>query len=198
MASLVGPFTALYAAKFFVQAGASNYRFQRELMQIEAQRQNAYRQASINNDLAHVAQLHVNEEDALDLIRTGHEEFELRQSINREKAARAAQEASLGGAFGRSGQSVDDVARNIDRFGLRALVRKDFNRTVRERSFEQRRRNITLETISKNNQIFSGLQIAPSATGRNLEILSAATSAVIDSQQSIRGVQNNFLGGPNV
>ena len=176
-------FHSLYLAKFLFDAGTSTYQQQLDLQQVEIQRRNAYKQASMNNNLAYIAQLHVNEEDALDLKRHGLDQQELQNSIRREKSKQTAIDASIGGGFGRSGQSVEATQLNIERYGLKALARKDLNREIRERSFRQRKQNIAMEALSKNNALMSGIPIAPAGTGLALQIASSGIQSAIGAKQ---------------
>jgi len=176
-------FEALYLGKFLFDAGTANYQHQLDLQQVEIQRRNAYKQASINNNLSYVAQLHVNEEDALDLKKHGLDRQELQYSIRREKAKQAAIDASIGGGFGRSGQSVQATQLNIERHGFNALARKDLNREIRELSFSQRKQNAANDALSKNNALMSGIPIAPSGTGLALQIASSGMQAAIGAKQ---------------
>lgn len=172
----------LYAAKFLFDAGTAVYQNQLDQQEVQNRTLNAYKQASINNNLATVSQLHVNEEDALDMKKTGLDEFTLKNTIRREKSKQAAIDASLGGGQGRSGQTVEAIQRNISRHGFNALARKDLNREIRERSFEQRRQNIANDTLSRNNALFSNIPTAPSGTGLALQIAGSGIQAAINSQ----------------
>ena len=177
-------FEALYLGKFLFDAGTANYQHQLDLQEVEIKRRNAYKQASINNNLSYVAQLHVNEEDALDLKKHGLDKQELQFSIRREKAKQAAIDASIGGGgFGRAGQSVQATQFNIERYGLKALARKDLNREIRELSFSQRKQNAANDALSKNNALMSGIPIAPSGTGLALQIASSGMQAAIGAKQ---------------
>ena len=176
-------FEALYLGKFLFDAGTANYQHQLDLQEVEIKRRNAYKQASINNNLSYVAQLHVNEEDALDLKKTGLDREELRQLMRRTSAKQAAQDASIGGGFGRSGQSVQATQLNIERHGYKALARKDLNREIREMSFRQRKQNIANEALSKNNALMSGIPVAPSGTGLALQIAGSGIQSAIGSKQ---------------
>ena len=180
-------FEALYLGKFLFDAGTANYQHQLDLQEVEIKRRNAYKQASINNNLSYVAQLHVNEEDALDLKKTGLDREELRQLMRRTSAKQAAQDASLGGGFGRSGQSVQATQLNIERHGYKALARKDLNREIRELSFRQRKQNVANDALSRNNSLMSGIPVAPSGTGLALQIASSGMQAAIGSQQGTKG-----------
>jgi len=176
-------FEALYLGKFLFDAGTANYQHQLDLQEVEIKRRNAYKQASINNNLSYVAQLHVNEEDALDLKKTGLDQNELRQLMRRTSAKQAAQDASLGGGFGRSGQSVQATQLNIERHGYKALARKDLNREIRELSFNQRRQNAANEALSKNNALMSGIPMSPSSTGLALQIAGSGIQAAIGAKK---------------
>ena len=176
-------FEALYLGKFLFDAGTANYQHQLDLQQVEIQRRNAYKQASINNNLSYVAQLHVNEEDALDLKKQGFEKFELRKAIRRESAKQAAIDASMGGGFGRSGQSADAVLLNIQRHGYNALARKDLNFQTKMRDFEIRHRNVTLSTLSQNNAAFSNLSTGGSMLGTALSIAGTGIQTSINAKR---------------
>jgi len=180
---------ALYIAKFLFDAGTANYQHQQDLQEVEAKRRNAYKQATINNNLAYIAQLHVNEEDALDLKKQGFEMNDLRQSIRRETAKQAAINASMGGGFGRSGQSAEATQLNIQRHGYNALARKDLNREIREMSFRQRKQNIANEALSKNNALMSGIPVAPSGTGLALQIAGSGIQSGINYKSGTRSSQ---------
>jgi len=45
-------FESLYLAKYLVDAGTANYQHQLDLQQVENKRRDAYKQASMNNNLA--------------------------------------------------------------------------------------------------------------------------------------------------
>mgnify|MGYP003652494812 FL=1 len=180
---MAGEMEALYLAKFLFDAGTATYQHQQDLQEVEARRRNAYKQATMNNNLAYVAQLHINEEDALDLKKTGLDNEELRQLMRRTSAKQAAQDASIGGGFGRSGQSVQATQLNIERHGYKALARKDLNREIREMSFRQRKQNIANEALSKNNALMSGIPVAPSGTGLALQIAGSGIQSAIGSKQ---------------
>jgi len=186
-------FPSLYLAKFFVDASTSTYRQDMETYKVELQRQGAYTQAALNNQLAINSYLHINDEDVLDLKRHNLDRKDLQDSIRRETAKRAALEASAGGSFGRAGNSAELTTLNIERFGLKALARKDLNREIRFRSFEQRRKNVELSTRSKNNLAFSNLSISGDRTGLALEILGSGVQSVIDAKRGTETRQ--IIGG---
>ena len=181
------PMNYLYMAQFMFSAGTAMYQHNQSQQEVIAKRRNAYKQASMNNNLAYIAQLHVNEEDALDLKKQGFEMNELRMSIRRETAKQAAINASIGGGAGRSGNSADAVLLNIRRHGYKALSRKDLNRETREMSFRQRRENIANEALSKNNALMSGVPTAPSDTGLALQIAGSGVQSLIGSQKGTKG-----------
>jgi hypothetical protein len=172
-------FAALYATKFLFDAGTAKYQHELDLQEAAASRNNAYKQVAVNNQLAYIAQLHINEEDVLDLKKTALDRNELSKTIRREKASQAAIDASIGGGFGRSGQTVGQVQQNIERHGFNALARKDLNREIRELSFRQRTQNISLETVSKNNAAFGQIKSAPSSTGLALQIAGSGIQSAI-------------------
>jgi len=176
-------FTALYATKFLFDAGTAMYQHQLDVQEAMSKRIEAYRQASMNNRLAYIAQLHINEEDELDLKRTAIERNELKQVIRREKAKQAAIDASISGGFGRVGQSVQATQLNIERHGLNALARKDLNREIRELSFRQRIKNVSLENLSRNNAILSGVPATPSGTGLALQIAGSGIQTAIGAKK---------------
>ena len=107
--------------------------------------------------------------------------------MRRTSAKQAAQDASLGGGFGRSGQSVQATQLNIERHGYKALARKDLNREIREMSFRQRKQNIANEALSKNNALMSGIPVAPSGTGLALQIAGSGIQSAIGYKQGTTG-----------
>ena len=176
-------FEALYIGKALVESGTAGFQDYRERQSIIADTNSRYKQASINNNLSYIEQLHINQEDALDLKAFGFETTDLRFAMRREEAKQAAIEASMGGMFGRSGQSVEATQLNIERHGYKALSRKDLNRQIRELSFSQRKENAANAALSKNNALMSGVQTMPSGTGLALQIASSGLQAAIGSKQ---------------
>jgi hypothetical protein len=176
-------FEALYIGKALVESGTASFQDYRERQSIIADTDSRYKQASINNNLSYIEQLHINQEDALDLKALGFETTDLRFAMRKEDSRQAAVEASMGGMFGRSGQSVEATKLNIERYGLKALARKDLNREIKELSFSQRKQNAANAALSKNNALMSGVQTMPSGTGLALQIASSGLQAAIDSKQ---------------
>ena len=176
-------FEALYIGKALVESGTASFQDYRERQSIIADTNSRYKQASINNNLSYIEQLHINQEDALDLKALGFETTDLRFAMRKEDSRQAAVEASMGGMFGRSGQSVEATKLNIERYGLKALARKDLNREIKELSFSQRKQNAANAALSKNNALMSGVQTMPSGTGLALQIASSGLQAAIDSKQ---------------
>tara|TARA_R100000781_G_scaffold43698_1_gene29836 strand:- start:61 stop:642 length:582 start_codon:yes stop_codon:yes gene_type:complete len=173
------PYEALYIGQALFDAGTASFSHWRKQQDIIADTNSRYKQASMNNDLAVISQLHINQEDALDLKAFGFETTDLRFAMRREEAKQAAIEASMGGMFGRSGQSVQATQLNIERHGYKALARKDLNRQIRELSFSQRKENAANQALSKNNALMSGVQTLPSGTGLALQIGSSGVQAAI-------------------
>ena len=75
---------------------------------------------------------------------------------------------------------------NIERQGLNALYRKDFNFHVKLRNLQQQRQNIALETASKNNQVFAQIQGFPSSTGLGLSIGATALQTGLRYKEGLR------------
>lgn len=176
-------FEALYLANFLFQAGTANYQYQLDLQEAAVKKDNALQQIAINNELTYVAQLHVNEEQVLDLKKHSLDSNALRQSIRREKASQAAIDASIGSGFGRSGQSVDATQLNIERHGFNALARKDLNRDIRNDNFRRRKVNLSLENLSRTNALISGIPLPPSSTGLALEIIGSGIQNAIGAKR---------------
>ena len=129
-------------------------------------RMQASRQAALNNNLAFNALLNINEEEALNYKKQAIDKFELQKDIQRALATQLARD----GSANKSGGSVNNVLMNIERQGLNALYRKDFNFHTKLRNLQQQRQNIALETASKNNQVFAQIKGFPSSTGLGLSI----------------------------
>lgn len=164
-------FPALFLASFALSA-FQKVQQQRDLeQQVQQSNDDRFRQIATNNKLAYNAQLNINEEEALELKKHSLDTNQLRKAMRLEASKRTALEASFGGSFGRSGNTVDSVLKNIERFGLEALQRKDLNREIKNRQFVQRRKNISLDKMSKNNLIESGIASPPSRTGLALDII---------------------------
>ena len=106
-------FGALYIGKALVESGTASFQDYRERQSIIADTDSRYKQASINNNLSYIEQLHINQEDALDLKALGFETTDLRFAMRKEDSRQAAVEASKGGMFGRSAQSVEATKLNI-------------------------------------------------------------------------------------
>jgi hypothetical protein len=136
-----------------------------------AQRQAAIVQSGYERQLAVNRYLYINTEDSLDLAKHNIDKNMLNQKIRRERAKFAAQSVARGNILGtpkEAGGSFAAGDRNIEFFGLQALLAKDVNREKRINDFAQRRTNVQLEFTSKVNKLFSdlsaGMQV-PDATG---------------------------------
>jgi len=123
----------------------------------------ANRQAALNNQLAYNSFLHINEEQMLTTAKRSFDVAAIYKQIRAAKATAMAQMESQGGDS-TIGSGLARI-QNIQRQGLEALARKDLNFQTELNDFKTRRKNTTLETLSKNNQAFSGLTSVPDATG---------------------------------
>lgn len=123
----------------------------------------ANRQAALNNQLAYNSFLHINEEQMLTTAKRSFDVAAIYKQIRAAKATAMAQMESQGGDS-TIGSGLARV-QNIQRQGLEALARKDLNFQTELNDFKTRRKNTTLETLSRNNQAFSGLTSVPDATG---------------------------------
>ena len=179
-------FESLYLAKFALDFGTSAYSYNKRQQESYQSLYNANKQASINNQLSYNSLLHINTEQALELKKYAFDKDVIRRTTRREVAKQQAIHASMGGGFGKSGNSANATIRNIQRYAYMALARKDLNRDIRMQSFDQRRTNIQLNTASKNNVLFSNLSIGPSKTGAILEVLGSGIQNSILSQQGTK------------
>lgn len=186
---MAGEMQMLYLAQFALQAGQASYEYQKAEQKAELQRQQAYQQAALNNELAFNAQLNLNSQQVLEMKKFGFDDFELKKSIRREQSKNAALKASFGGTFGQQGGSYDATINNINRQGYLALARKDFNFKTTLADFDIRHKNIQLETESKNNQAFSGLSTGGSLIGTGLQIASAGIQGKINSTSGTTSVK---------
>tara|TARA_R100000781_G_scaffold44660_1_gene30331 strand:- start:1220 stop:1780 length:561 start_codon:yes stop_codon:yes gene_type:complete len=123
----------------------------------------ANRQAALNNQLAYNSFLHINEEQMLTTAKRSFDVAAIYKQIRAAKATAMAQMESQGGDS-TIGSGLARI-QNIQRQGLEALARKDLNFQTELNDFKTRRKNTTLETLSRNNQAFSGLTSVPDATG---------------------------------
>ena len=137
---------------------------------------NKQRQAALNNNLAYNAYLNLNEQQLLDNKKYHLDEFELKKHIRRVVATQLARDGSVQ----KSGGSANSVIMNIWRQGLQALHRKEFNFHTKLRNLQQQRKNVALETVSKNNALYNTLKGFPSATGLALSIGGSALQTGID------------------
>ena len=175
-------FKTLYTARFLAETFGADNQYKRDAFIADTKLHDAQKQAAINNQLAYNSFLHINQEQALDLKRLAFDKADIRRMSMEEVAKQKAINASIGGGVGRVGQSADAVVSNIRRRAYLSLARKDLNRQIRMASFDQRRKNVTLSTTSKNNVAFSNLQISPSKTGAILKVLGSGIQNNIDAK----------------
>ena len=123
-------------------------------------------QTALNNRLGYNALLAVNEEEQREFEKLALDKFELQKSIQRALATQLARD----GSALKSGGSAVSVANNIERQGLNALHRKDFNFHTKLDNLKMQRKNIALQTASANNQLLGSLKGFPSQTGLGLSI----------------------------
>jgi hypothetical protein len=176
-------FESLYLAKFALDVGTSAFSYNQRQQESYQNLYNANKQASINNQLSYNSLLHINAEQALELKKYSFDKDAIRKTTRREVAKQQAINASMGGGFGKSGNSANATIQNIQRHSYMALARKDLNRDIRMQSFDQRRTNTQLNTASKNNVLFSNLSIEPSKTGAILEVMGSGIQNSILSKQ---------------
>ena len=168
----------LQLASFGMQMMSAGQTHRDQTAQVYARYDQANRQAALNNGLAYNAYLHVNEEQMLQAKAFALDTFSLHKAIRRAKASEKAAIEHQGGdsTFG-TGQAR---LMNVERMGLEALARKDLNFQTTLRDFQTRRRNVTLETLDKNNRAFSGLSSLPSKTGLVTQIAGLGIDKYVD------------------
>tara|TARA_R110000787_G_scaffold64097_2_gene144942 strand:- start:12167 stop:12724 length:558 start_codon:yes stop_codon:yes gene_type:complete len=182
-------FDYLYLAQFAVQAGSAIQQNQQANLAAAEQRIQANQQIAINNKLSYNAHLNLNQQQLLEMQKFKISKFELQKNIRREQAKNAAIKASFGGSFGQEGASYAATIQNINRHGLSALARKDFNFKTQVANFNIRQRNIQLETQSKNNKALTGLSTGGSLAGTGLSILGSGIQAGINNQKGTTKTQ---------
>tara|TARA_R100000700_G_C3177999_1_gene153475 strand:+ start:4530 stop:5114 length:585 start_codon:yes stop_codon:yes gene_type:complete len=145
--------------------GAINKRasFQADVRDHYTRIDTANRQAALNNQLAYNSYLHINEEQMLTTVKRSFDVAAIYKKIRASKASAMAQMESQGGDS-TIGSGLARI-QNIERQGLEALARKDLNFQTELNDFKTRRKNVSLETLSRNNKAFSGLTSIPDATG---------------------------------
>ena len=178
-------FEMLYAAQFLMSTATTVYEHNLAQEKADRQRADAYRQTAINNQLNYNGHLNLNQQQTLELKKFGLDRFELQKKIRREQARDATMRGSSGGTFGQVGGSFTAAQQNIERYGLNALLRKDFNFKTIKSDFDIRHRNIDLTTISQNNAAFSNLSIGPSFLGSALSIAGTGLQTAISYKQDI-------------
>ena len=186
----------LYAAQFMVQAGTAAYQYQQAENAAEAQRQDAYRQAATNNQLAFNAHLSLRQEEVLELNKYGLDTFELKKAIRRERAKSAATQTSFRGNSRDKGGSYGAVLANIERHGYNALARKDLNFQAKINDFQVKHKNVTLGAISQNNAAFSGLSTGGNLFGTTLSIAGSGLQLGMDRQKGLDAVKGSGTTKP--
>ena len=168
-------FKWLYAAEaaFAVGSKLSDYNDSQRSSYYSHLQVNA--QTALNNGLGYNALLAVNEAEQREFKKLALDKFELAKNL---QAALATQLARDGSAL-KSGGSVENVANNIERQGLNALHRKDFNYQTKLKDLHIQRNNIALQTASANNQLLGTLKGLPSLTGLGLSITGTALQSGI-------------------
>jgi len=156
----------LYAAQLAFSIGSKITDYNDQVTAGHIDFANKQRQAALNNNLAYNAYLNLNEQQLLDNTKYKLDEFELKKQIRRVVATQLARDGSVL----KSGGSANSVLMNIHRQGLQALHRKEFNFHTKLRNLQQQRKNVALETVSKNNALYNTLKGFPSATGLALSI----------------------------
>jgi len=166
----------LYAAQLAFSVGSKITDYNDKVTAGHIDFANKQRQAALNNNLAYNAYLNLNEQQLLDNKKYHLDEFELKKQIRRVVATQLARDGSVQ----KSGGSANSVLMNIHRQGLQAIHRKEFNFHTKLRNLQQQRKNVALETVSKNNALYNTLKGFPSATGLALSIGGSALQTGID------------------
>jgi hypothetical protein len=166
----------LYAAQAAFAIGSKITEYNDQVTAGHIDYANKQRQAALNNNLAYNAYLNLNEQQLLDNKKYHLDEFELKKHIRRVVATQLARDGSVQ----KSGGSANSVLMNIWRQGLQALHRKEFNFHTKLRNLQQQRKNVALETVSKNNALYNTLKGFPSATGLALSIGGSALQTGIN------------------
>jgi len=166
----------LYAAQLAFTVGSKITAYNDAVTASHIDFANKQQQAALNNNLAYNAYLNLNEQQLLDNKKYHLDEFELKKHIRRVVATQLARDGSVQ----KSGGSANSVLMNIHRQGLLALHRKEFNFHTKLRNLQQQRKNVALETVSKNNALYNTLKGFPSATGLALSIGGSALQTGID------------------
>jgi len=156
----------LYAAEVIFSVGSKILEYNDEYQASYYNHLQVNSQTALNNRLGYNALLAVNEEEQREFEKLALDKFELQKSIQRALATQLARD----GSALKSGGSAISVANNIERQGLNALHRKDFNFHTKLNNLKMQRKNIALQTASANNQLLGSLKGFPSQTGLGLSI----------------------------
>ena len=158
--------TYLKLGQFAASAGTKLMEYQETTILRQQEYYRAREQAAFNNQLLYNSYTNLNEQEQLEYKKHAVNQFELQGQVRRAVAARLA----LQGSANKSGGSAESIIMNIQRQGLYASHRKDFNYEIRIRNLQTQRANEALATQSRNNALYNSLQGFPSATGLALSI----------------------------
>ncbi len=175
-------FGLLYAAEALFNVGSKISEYNDATRSAYYSHLQANAQTALNNGLGYNALLAVNEEEQLEFKKLALDEFELHKSMQRALATQMARDGSVL----KSGGSAESVLNNIERQGLQALHRKDFNYQTKLKSLQMQRNNIALQTASANNQVLGSLKGVPSLTGLGLSIAGTALQSGVSYTKGLK------------
>ena len=169
----------LYAAQAAISIGSKILDYNDEYRSTYYNHLQVNAQTALNNRLGYNALLAVNEEEQREFEKLALDKFELQKSVQRALATQLARD----GSALKSGGSAESVANNIERQGLNALHRKDFNFHTKLNNLKMQRKNLALQTASANNQLLGSLKGFPSQTGLGLSIGGTALQIGIEYKE---------------
>ena len=172
----------LYAAQAAFAVGSKITEYNDTVTARHIDFANKTQQAHLNNGLAYNYYLNINEEKMLENKKFRLDEFELNKQIRSVIATQLVRDGSVL----KSGGSAESVLNNIERQGLQALHRKDFNYQTKLKSLQTQRNNIALQTASANNQVLGSLKGVPSLTGLGLSIAGTALQSGVSYTKGLK------------
>ncbi len=186
----------LYAAQAAFAVGSKITEYNDTVTARHIDFANKTQQAHLNNGLAYNYYLNINEEKMLENKKFRLDEFELNKQIRAVVATQLVRDGSVL----KSGGSANSTLMNIYRKGHQALHRKEFNFHTKLRNLKMQKKNMALETQSKNTALFNSLKGFPSLTGLALDIGGTAVQTGIKygEGRQLKEYKQNYIPSPTI
>ena len=136
--------------------------YEDQTARVFAQYDTANRQVATNNGLAYNSFLHLGDIQQLNAVKHSvglNEQYRIARKTKAAELVKIYQQAGNGSQTGTKRIQVLDAEIS------EAMRRKNENFDTVKKDFDRKRTNVTLDTLNKNNQAFTGLSTPPSKTG---------------------------------